>query len=155
MSAFVARMRSAAQGELVAFLVLSGILVASVLWHPLDEGGFVICPFRRATGLPCPGCGLTRSFCAIAKGHVERGFEFHSLGPALFIVLCVYWLRSVAFLAGSQRAVDRFDETVRRWRLMRAGVLALLVAWAIHLVALGYAGQLGALAREGIFFRSF
>ena len=125
--------RPVPRGELVAFAVITAIFVASVVWHPADEGGFVLCVFRRATGLPCPGCGLTRSFCAIAKGGIERGFDFHWLGPALFLVAAVYWVRGAALLAGFGGAVERFDRTVMRWRLPYAVIAALLVTWVLRL----------------------
>ena len=134
MTALARRLRSVPKTEAGAFAVITAVFVASVLWHPVDDGGFVICIVRRMTGLPCPGCGLTRSFCAIAKGHVERGFAFHWLGPALFVVAGVYWVRGLAMLAGLRGAVARFDETVTRWRLPYAVIAALLVTWVLRLV---------------------
>ena len=133
MTALTPRLRSVPRGELVAFAIITAVLVTSVVWHPADDGGFVLCLFRNMTGLPCPGCGLTRSFCAIAKGHVERGFAFHGLGPALFLVAVVYWMRGVAALAGLRGAVARFDETVMRWRLPFAVLAALLATWVLRL----------------------
>ena len=149
----VERVRVAPRAETTVLGMLTGVLALSVVWHPADDGGFVICPFRNATGLPCLACGLTRSFCAIAKGHVERGFEFHTLGPVLFLVACVYWLRGVAVVAGYDGAVERFDATVRRWRLARVLVVAFVVAWVVRLAVLGATGQLSTLARQGALFR--
>jgi hypothetical protein len=149
------RLRAAPRGELAALGLITAMFAASVVWHPSDDGGYVFCPFRRATGVPCPGCGLTRSFCAVAKGHVERGFDLHWLGPALFLVAFVYWVRGVAVAAGYGEAVARFDDTVGRWRLVRAGAAVLLVAWAIRLATLAYGGGLPALWRGGDLFRLF
>jgi hypothetical protein len=135
--------------ELVTLAVLTGVLVTSVLWHPLDDGGFVLCLFRRSTGLPCMGCGLTRSFCAMGKGEVARAASFHALGPLLFGAAVVFWLRSIAAVAGLDDAVRRFDAFVARWRLLYVGVAALLVAWVVRLAILGYTGELTALLRSG------
>jgi hypothetical protein len=118
--------------------VLTAVLVGSVIWHPLDEGGFVICLLRRATGLPCPGCGLTRSFCAIAKGQVDRSFHFHALGPVLFAMACVYWLRGIAAVSGLAGPVDRFDGFVARYRIGVIVVVAMLVAWIVKLATHSY-----------------
>jgi hypothetical protein len=147
------RLRAAPRGEVITLGLLTGVLALSVVWHPADDGGFVICPFRNVTGLPCLTCGLTRSFCAIAKGHVERGFEFHWLGPVLFLGACVYWIRSAAAVAGYEAPVARFDAAVRRWRVARAVLVALVVAWVVRLAVLGATGQLAALARQGALFR--
>ena len=44
------------------------------------EDGPVICPFRRLTGLPCPGCGLTRSWVYLAHGRWGDAFAAHPFG---------------------------------------------------------------------------
>jgi hypothetical protein len=44
-----------------------------------------ICPFRRATGLPCPACGLTRSWQAAAHLHPHASFAYHPLGAVTFL----------------------------------------------------------------------
>lgn len=126
----------ARRNEWFALVALTAILVASVFWHPADEGGFVFCLLRRMTGLPCPGCGLTRSFCALAKGEVARSFSFHWLGPLLFLMACVYWVRAVAVLAGRDGAVARFDALVARWKVGPVVVILMLVAWIVRLVLL-------------------
>jgi hypothetical protein len=40
----------------------------------------VVCPFRRITGLPCPSCGLTRSWNAALHGRMRESIAFHPLG---------------------------------------------------------------------------
>ena len=46
-----------------------------------DAGeGPTLCPFRLATGLPCPFCGLTRSLFALGQGHVGGSFHLSPLG---------------------------------------------------------------------------
>jgi hypothetical protein len=70
--------------------VALGVLAAGVL---LDvdrvSDGPVLCPFRRFAGVPCPGCGLTRSVVATLDGRVADGFGFHPLGPLLVAVFAV------------------------------------------------------------------
>ena len=70
-------------------LAMIGLLtiIASFLYAPHCDQGPILCPLRLATGLPCPGCGLTRSFCAMASGHVAQAFASHWFGPALFIAV--------------------------------------------------------------------
>ncbi len=62
-------------------------IVASLLYAPWSQTGPVLCPMRLLTGLPCPGCGLTRSFCALVHGDVRNAIAFHLLGPALFLAV--------------------------------------------------------------------
>ena len=42
------------------------------------------CPFLAITGLPCPGCGLTRSVLALMHGHAADSLRWHAFGPLLF-----------------------------------------------------------------------
>jgi cytochrome bd-type quinol oxidase subunit 2 len=44
------------------------------------------CWFRLAIGLPCPGCGLTRSFAALLHGAFREAFFWHPL-PLLALAL--------------------------------------------------------------------
>jgi hypothetical protein len=46
-----------------------------------------VCSFRRMTGHPCPGCGLTRSFISIAHGDLRAAWDFNPSGILLFGLL--------------------------------------------------------------------
>ena len=118
-----------------------GILAASFACASYVQDGPILCPLRLATGIPCPACGLTRSFCAVAAGHPAEAFAEHLLGPVAFACaagLAVAWGleaatgRRVAWLhrlAYSQRAA---------WALA-----AVLVAYhAVRLVRWGVSGEL-------------
>ena len=135
--------------ELGWFVFLTAILVASVVWHPYDEGGFIVCAVRRATGLPCPGCGLTRSFCAMAKGELTRAGQFHALGPAMFTFASVYWLRSIALLAGWKDAVARYDAGMMRWKVPHVFGAVFLLAWFVKIGVMAWTGELSRLAAKG------
>lgn len=41
------------------------------------------CLFQATLGIPGPGCGLTRSWIALAQGDVLKSLQFHLLGPVL------------------------------------------------------------------------
>lgn len=45
------------------------------------------CFLRRTTGLPCPGCGLTRSFVSIAHGDLLAAWQFNPAGPLVFLIV--------------------------------------------------------------------
>ena len=50
-----------------------------------------ICVFHEATGLPCPGCGLTRGMTAFGRGEFRQALHWHPFTPvfALGLVLMV------------------------------------------------------------------
>lgn len=37
------------------------------------------------TGLPCPGCGITKSFIFLYQGHLLQSFYYHLFGPFAFL----------------------------------------------------------------------
>ena len=52
-------------------------------WQGLPE----MCAFEAMTGLPCPTCGITRSFAATAHGQLGLAFHYHAFGPFAFVAL--------------------------------------------------------------------
>ena len=68
------------------------------------------CGSRALFGVECPGCGLTRSFIALAAGDLRRSYEFHHIGwlMALAVVAQIPY-RTYCLRELKQRIV------VRRW----------------------------------------
>jgi Protein of unknown function (DUF2752) len=66
---------------------VAAILVAAAVVLPRDvlRDAPVVCPFRRVTGLPCPSCGLTRSWKAAADLRVADSLAYHPLGAATLL----------------------------------------------------------------------
>jgi hypothetical protein len=55
-----------------------GLLLAVVC--PPRGLGFSICWIQSATGLPCPGCGLTRSLSSGIRGMLLESWHYHPMG---------------------------------------------------------------------------
>lgn len=45
------------------------------------------CPIRHATGLPCPGCYLTRSITCSLSGQLGEALYWHVMGPPIALTL--------------------------------------------------------------------
>lgn len=141
----LAEARSLDRDEVQRSLLLASLgaatLVASFAYAPWAESGPVLCPFRLLTGLPCPGCGLTRSFCAMAHGHLNQALGFHLFGPALFVAV-VALVPLLAFEVATARRIGWLHRALYSQRL--AGWVAL--AWmTYHLARLGQMGAAGLL----------
>ncbi|MCX5677165.1 MAG: DUF2752 domain-containing protein [Planctomycetota bacterium] len=120
-----------------------GILAASFLYAPYVHDGPVLCPLRLATGIPCPACGLTRSFCALAAGCPAEAFAEHLLGPPA--LACTGMLGLVwAYEAAAGHRVQR----LRRFAFSRHAAWALagviLAYHAVRMVQWGVSGELAA-----------
>ncbi|MDE3033986.1 MAG: DUF2752 domain-containing protein [Acidobacteriota bacterium] len=56
-------------------------------WESLPD----LCLFHRWTGLPCPTCGMTRSWSALLRGQMSLSIHYHALGAASLLA-GVSWL---------------------------------------------------------------
>src|SRR5262245_46732951 len=115
---------------------LSVVFLASVFFRAPTGEYFTICGFKNFTGLPCPGCGLTHSFCALAKGSVADALTFNLLGPALFLILGVMWIRAACVLSKRTSVVQWFDSLASRLRFVRWLVIAFGVYGLVRIVYL-------------------
>ncbi len=79
-----------ASAELLAAGGVVAFGAAALVFSPEHiEDGPVICPFRRLTGLPCPGCGLTRSWVYLAHGWWRESFLAHPFGWVAVVAVLV------------------------------------------------------------------
>ncbi len=93
---FDATTRAPGFGDRAMVALALAVLTFALLLEPSDAAvtlfGWevpVSCAFRRLTGVPCPGCGLTRSFVYLAHGQALDAFRMNLLGPFAFTALLV------------------------------------------------------------------
>jgi hypothetical protein len=125
--AFVALVAAAAILTPVAPGSGAGLSVAGVRLPP-------VCLLRMTTGLPCPGCGLTRSWVSALHGDLRGSLAHHPLGWLVLLYVVAQAARHAAWLAlPARRAlVERLGRRLDRALL---GVAVLLVlAWIPRLV---------------------
>lgn len=99
-------------------LVLAAALAVAVIMPPSGaESGPILCPFRLITGLPCPGCGLTRSWVHTGHGEWSAAVADHPAGPVVLglAVVALVWLAAT-------RARRSFPPWLRRLGLLVAGL---------------------------------
>jgi hypothetical protein len=111
------------------FLGLTAVFIIAALWSPADEPQFVLCPFRALTHHPCPGCGMTRAFCALAHGELWRAVRFNALSPLLFLAALGAWARSAAIVFRAERMHSLFTRLPRPTPLVIKVSLAVVLAW--------------------------
>jgi hypothetical protein len=98
---------------------------------PADGIGVSVCWFHALTGKPCPSCGSTRTFIAIAHGRWIEGFAWNPLAGVFFAGLAFYVAYSAIVLA-FRRPRLRVEFTSARERIVLIAVLAaaVMVNWA-------------------------
>lgn len=60
-------------------LLTGGLLLAVALMYVTGVG----CIIKRVTGIPCPGCGMTRALSAALRFDFRTAFSYHAMFWAL------------------------------------------------------------------------
>jgi hypothetical protein len=115
--------RLPAPAEVLGGLGLAGLVVAAALPASHIADGPVLCPFRRLTGLPCPGCGLTRSWVYLVHGDVHAAVWANPFGLISVAAALALAVMSVVARVRRRPPLD-LERLVRQpW------VIALFLAW--------------------------
>lgn len=95
-------------------IVLSSIVSILVLGN--DE----LCIYKRITGLPCPGCGMTRAFLSFFRGDIGQAFYYHPLFWLVPMIFGVYVFKDNA------RVRKIFDHD-RLWQVLLVSFIGVYV----------------------------
>jgi hypothetical protein len=118
--------------------IIGAVLVASAcIPKAAVRDGPVICLFRSLTGHPCPGCGLTRSFVAVADLRVADAFAHHLFGPPLFAGLVAL---VVGRIVTSRSRVCWFPDGLQASLVVRV-VVVIWLLWAIFRLGASISGR--------------
>ena len=91
----------------------------------------VSCALYQNFGMKCALCGLTRSFSSIARGDFSKAAQFHSLGPAVFVFVCL----QIPYRIHALLATHTENRKLRLVGIYLALALAgaLLINWFVYL----------------------
>jgi hypothetical protein len=115
----------------VILFAMTGVMLISIVHSPAPvkpgEEYFTVCGFKNLTGLPCPGCGLTHSFCEIGKGHLASAMNWNWLGLPLFTMVILVWVQSLLILTNRMKSAIALNRLAARVRPLRLFVLAFVL----------------------------
>ncbi|MDR2157132.1 MAG: DUF2752 domain-containing protein [Clostridiales Family XIII bacterium] len=103
------------------------------------------CPFKLITGIPCPGCGMTRAFLSAAQLDFRSAFAYHPLFPIIPVcaVLLILWvLRRAAAHRIRLRQLRARDIDAALTELMDVAAARVAVALLVVLFAALYAARM-------------
>lgn len=78
-------------GLLPAFLTLALASALLLLFPPTQYGFYPQCPVHHYLGILCPGCGTTRAFAALLRGHFAEALRLNALTTISF-PLAIGWI---------------------------------------------------------------
>lgn len=88
-----------------------------------------MCPFALATGMACPGCGMTRAAGQLLRGDLGAAIAYHPLIPAIALLTMVGWGWFVLRRTG--RVHPMSNRTLNG--VLIATAVALVAVWVIRL----------------------
>ncbi|MEW5742206.1 MAG: DUF2752 domain-containing protein [Myxococcota bacterium] len=121
-------------------LALVVLLISAVF--PLTGLSVDICPLHRATGLPCPGCGMTRSLAALTQGDFSAAAGLNPFAFLVWPVLVVLALLALApapLIQSIERRLDVHGPLLTR--SFHLALAALLGFGALRLAVLVAVGE--------------
>jgi len=122
-------------GGVVFFLVVGSVVGLALAAHYKIELYPYPCGFRQVYGLPCPGCGMTTSAEAFARGRI---FEAFYIQPAAAFLCCVVVIAAfLAFIMAAFgvnfRFLKRFFAEVKIKYIIFALFVVVMSGWAVTL----------------------
>lgn len=105
-TAHEARGRGFVRARVIASGGAIAVVGAAYAYAPYVHDGPILCPLRALFGLPCPSCGLTRGFCALARFDLAAALHYHALSPLLFAITVLTPL-VCAYEIATRRALSR------------------------------------------------
>jgi hypothetical protein len=94
--------------RVAAILGVAAILLCAHIYAPMAHGGPVICAMHGLFGLPCPGCGMTRAFCALAQADLAAAVRHNALSiPVVLSLLAVTVIAAYEISVGRRTRMHR------------------------------------------------
>lgn len=123
-------------GALVAGPCLA--VLAAAFWLTAEPGGMgthrqlhlLPCSFLARTGWPCPACGMTTAFAAMAHGQFRLAAESQAFGVVLFLATAAGAAVGAVQAASGKAMLERVWAGARWWWL-GAIVAMMLTGWGL------------------------
>ena len=106
------------------------IVLATIMLLTANRFGISLwfCPFRVVTGVPCPGCGLTRAVSSLAAGRWAEALQFHPFVPFFGLAWILLFLAVVLSVSARERLIG----SVRSFECKTGLTAILLIAFAAY-----------------------
>ena len=93
------------------------------------------CPILAATGVPCPGCGLTRATMQLFHGNISDSLQTHTFAP-IFLMALLLMITVLVLPKSARIKIINFVNRLERRNGITAWVFtSLMFYWAFRLIA--------------------
>jgi Protein of unknown function (DUF2752) len=120
----------------------SAPLIGSFFYRYGYHLSFLKCPLRALTGIPCPTCGMTRSFVAISQGNLDAAINYHLFGPAFFLLFLAGVLSLLRELKTNRDRISFYRSYLAKPSVYFSIGTLYLSYYAVRIARLAYTGEL-------------
>lgn len=93
------------------------------------------CPILAATGIPCPGCGLTRASMQLIRGDFAGSFHTHAFAPVFLFAMLLMIVALVLPEAQRTNLIAKISRQEARYGITAWVLFFLMLYWAFRLIA--------------------
>ncbi len=114
-------------------VLMAGLAVlGAASWIPRDSNVGARCAFLAWARIPCPFCGLTRTF--LDAGHGQWASAFRQSPAGLLLYAAVWVLALYGAIQVMKRVPNRPPRRIARW-VWASGLAVLAINWGYRLIA--------------------
>ncbi len=117
--------------------VVAWLVLVTATLHPPHGLGLPLCWFQATTGVPCCGCGLSRSLSCTVRGMFQEAWGYHPFGAVFLVVFLVIAGASLLPPPARRRLTAWLDHAPRATLTAYVALVGLFIAFGT-LRALGY-----------------
>jgi hypothetical protein len=123
-------------------VIVAWLALALAAWSPPQGPGVALCFHQVLTGIPCPGCGLTRSLSCGLRGHFLESLQYHPMGLFILCLFVGVALQSLFPRPWRQRLASRMESRPVLWNGLYMIFVAAFVSFGATRALLHLAGTL-------------
>ena len=104
---------------IAAVVVWIGLVATAVYIGDRLDRDIKLCVFNRVTGVPCPGCGMTRAAQSVLAGRILQGWLYNPLVSSFMAMLAATVLLRALFARRMELNLSK-RQTKAAWIIIAA-----------------------------------
>lgn len=109
---------------ILLILLVFGILVVFVF--------DINCVFKSITGIPCPGCGLTRGFRTLLSGNIIKAESYNLLTVPILVFLIIVFILTITDIIKNKNNTEKFLKKISNYYILI--IVIVCISWIINII---------------------